>query len=122
MRAEFMLALRRESVELERELIEQRIEEAYAHVEEYLVPAFTYLQQTADLEGRHALEVIDRAITRALEVAARSGIGGRATRHDITSMPSRCAIPTAAMSPYAPPAPAAESGDDTVLWMRPIGS
>lgn len=119
-----MLALRRESVELERELIEQRIEEAYANVEEYLVPAFTYLHQTADLEGRRALEAIDLAYTRALEFAARSGIGGRATRHDGATPPSRRAIPTASVSPYAPPAPATPeaSGDDTVLWMRPIGS
>jgi hypothetical protein len=121
MRAAFMLALRRESAELEQQLIERRIEEAYRHVYEYLEPAYNYLYHTTDEDGRRALDVIEEAYIRALEVAARSGIGSQAVVRDDTVLPSRRAIPTASVSPYAPAAPAETPGDDTVIWMRPIG-
>ena len=116
-----MLALRRESAELEQQLIERRVEEAYRQVYEYLEPAYNYLYQIADTDGRRALDVIEEAYIRALEVAARSGIGSHAVAHDDTIAPSRRAIPTASVSPYAPATPVEAPGDDTVLWMRPIG-
>lgn len=94
MRAELMLALRRDSAELEQELIEQRVEAAYERFYEYLDPAATYLRSVLDEDGLRALKQIERAFHSALEETARSGLGciaGRridrlaAPRRDLTT-------------------------------------
>lgn len=77
MREEFMLATRRDSRELERELVDRRIDDAFGKVYDYLEPAAAYLRQVCDGEARRALEQLERAYLQALEVAARSGLGCR---------------------------------------------
>ena len=80
MREEFTLALHRESSELEWELIDRRIDEAFAQVYEYLEPAADYLRSVCDDDGCRALDQLERAYLKALEVAARSGLGLRPAR------------------------------------------
>jgi hypothetical protein len=70
-----MLALRRDSAELEQELIEQRVEAAYERFYEYLDPAATYLRSVLDEHGIRALKQIENAFHAALEETARSGLG-----------------------------------------------
>lgn len=95
MRAEFILAMGRASEELERELVDQRIDEAFEQVYEYLEPAATYLRSTCDSEGCRALERLERAYFRAIEIAARSGIGCRPSRAADVIPQRRAVIPTA---------------------------
>ena len=124
MRAEFTLATRRESSELERDLVDRRIDEAFEQVYDYLEPAATYLRAKCDSDGRRALEQLERAYFKALEVAARSGIGCRpGSREDVIPL-RRPVIPAARQPdqtaeeaiPHAAP-----SGDDMVLGVRPCG-
>lgn len=122
MRAEFMLATGRGSEELERELVDQRIDEAFEQVYDYLEPAATYLRGICDSEGRRALEHLERAYFQALEVAARSGIGCRPSRKsDI--IPQRRAVIPAAPRPETDvqdlAANAAPAKADTVLSVNP---
>ena len=107
MRAEFTLAMRRESSELERELVDQRVDEAFEQVYDYLEPAATYLRTICDSEGRRALEHLERAYLRALEIAARSGIGLR-PRLKGDEIPQRRTVIPAAPAPDP-------SGDDAAL-------
>lgn len=124
MRAEFTLATRRESPELERDLVDRRIDEAFEQVYDCLEPAATYLRAICDGEGRRALEQLERGYFKALEIAARSGIGCRPGPKEDVIPQRRPVIPAARQ-----PDPAAEqaiphatpSGDDTVLGVRPCG-
>ena len=80
MREEYMLALGRVSSEMEYELIDRRIDEAFEHVYEYLEPAATYLRSVCDDEGLRALERLERAYMRAMELAAPCGLRLRPAR------------------------------------------
>lgn len=122
MRAAYQLVLHRESSELERALIDQRLDEAFERVYEYLEPAARYLRQSCDADGCRALDQLERAYQQALEHAARSGIGCQPVRKSD-------AIPhgqrTIAPAP-PPPVPAGAShvglGEaDTVIFVRPCG-
>ncbi len=122
MRAEFTLVMRRESSELERELVDQRVDDAFEAVYDYLEPAATYLRTVCDGEGRRALEHLERAYLRALEIAARSGIGLR-PRLKGDEIPQRRAVIPAAPAPKtdadSASAPAAAEPADTVLLVTP---
>lgn len=110
MREELMVALRRDSAELEKELIEQRVDAAFEKVYEYLEPAADYLRSILDSQGQRAFKQYEAAVLQALEHAARSGVGcaGR-RRTDLNDAPRR-AIPVARppVEPLLPPPPAAE--------------
>jgi hypothetical protein len=115
MRAEYQLAMRRESSELEKTLIDQRIDQAFEQVYDYLEPAANYLRQTCDGEGLRALEQLERAYQQALEHAARSGIGCGPARGGET-IPRQRALVGAVSTDVA-----GNTGDDTVLLVRPCG-
>jgi hypothetical protein len=120
MREEYMLAVRRESVELESELIDRRIDEAFEAVYEFLEPASAQLHAILDPDGRRALDQLERAYVKALEVAARSGLGCRTcSRSDALPRQQR-EIPGAASaeSPAAPSTPPTLDVD-VVLQIRP---
>jgi len=115
MRAQYQLVMRRESPELEKVLIDQRIDQAFEQVYDYLEPAANYLRQTCDDEGLRALEQMERAYQQALEHAARSGIGCGPARGGET-IPRQRAIVSATSADVT-----GNSGDDTVLFVRPCG-
>jgi hypothetical protein len=115
MRAQYQLVMRRESPELEKVLIDQRIDQAFEQVYDYLEPAANYLRQTCDDEGLRALEQMERAYQQALEHAARSGIGCGPARGGET-IPRQRAIVSATSAEVT-----GNSGDDTVLFVRPCG-
>lgn len=122
MRAEFTLAMRRESSELERELVDRRIDEAFEQVYDFLEPAATYLRGISDGEGRRALEQLERAYFRALQISARSGVGCRPSRK-ADGIPQRRAVIPAAPRPdadgRAAAGEAASPVGDTVLFVTP---
>lgn len=124
-RLEFMLAMRRASTEMEKELVDRRIDEAFEQVYDYLEPAAAFLRATCDDEGRRALAQLERAYQRALEIAARSGLGCRPPRSG-NMIPQRQPVPgarfpTAAGEEAAPVGMATSAGADTVLFVRPVG-
>ena len=83
MREEYTLALRRESEEFERAMIEQRVEQAFEHVYEVLVPASSQMRNLLTQEGQHVFEQIERAYLQALEFAQSGNFpesGGRRLR------------------------------------------
>ncbi len=106
MRAELMLALRRDSVELERELVEQRVDAAYEQCYQYLEPAATYLRSVLDEKGLRALKQIENSFHAALEETARSGLGCIAGRQIDRLAPPRRAL--LALPPHQPVAAAPE--------------
>lgn len=110
MREELMVALRRDSVELERELVEQRVDSAFEQVYEYLEPAADYLRSILDEQGLRAFKQYEAAVLKALEHAARSGVGCTGKRRiDLSEAPRR-AIPLAQTpaEPLLPLPPAAD--------------
>lgn len=117
MREEYTLALHRESAELEWELIDRRLDEAFAHVYEYLEPAAAYLRAVCDADGRRALEQLERAYLRAMEIAARSGLGLRPVPTDAAAS-GRASIPDMETSVVAETG-SSPSGTDSVLQLRP---
>ncbi len=122
MRADFTLAMRRESKELEQELVDRRIDEAFEQVYDFLEPAATYLRGVCDGEGRRALEQLERAYFRALQISARSGIGCRPSRKADAIPPRRAVLPAAPRPEAGDRAVAEETtspGGDTVLFVTP---
>src|SRR5919199_6442735 len=119
MREEYTLALHRESAELEWELIDRRLDEAFAHVYEYLEPSAAYLRAVCDTEGRRALEQLERSYLRAMEIAARSGLGLRPARTGDALHSGRVNIPDMETSVVAERG-GTPSGTDSVLQLRPI--
>lgn len=110
-RAELMVALRRDSAEIERDLVEQRVEAAYERVYEYLGPAADYLREILEEIGSHeglrALRMCEDAFHTALMHAARSGIGCSARPLlDLSDAPRRRIPMAAEAAPTAPPPPA----------------
>src|SRR4051812_21514887 len=108
MRAEYTLALRRESEEFEQAMVERRVEQAFEHVYEVLVPASGELRNLLTQEGQHVFEQIERAYLQAIEFAARSGIGSQAIRRNNLLRAQRSSIPLApapkVSTPVASPA------------------
>src|SRR4051812_35667190 len=122
MRAEYTLALRRESEEFERAMIEQRVEQAFDYVYDVLVPASSDLRNLLSQEGQHLFEQIERAYLQAIEFAARSGIGCQASRHNGLLRAQRVTIPLApAPKLLAAVAGGATADHDQVLNVRPCG-
>lgn len=124
MREEYTLALRRESYELERELVDRRIDDAFERVYEYLDPAAAYLRQVCDDEGRRALQQLERAYLQALEVAARSGLGCRPARKEDSILRRRPTIaPATGVAPAASESeatrPATTAENDRVILVQP---
>lgn len=118
MREEFTLAMHRESYELERELVDRRIDEAFARVYDYLEPAANYLRDVCDGEARRALDQLELAYFKALEVAARSGIGCRPARDEADIPQRRPTIPAShADGVVATEAPAET---DRVILVQPL--
>lgn len=117
MREEYMLAVRRESYELERELVDRRIDEAFDLVYQELDAAATFLRAVCDAEGHRALDQLERAYAKAVEYAARSGIGGTMSRRGAAQAP-RQAIPNADASTPASAVPDVATGTDTLLGVR----
>lgn len=117
-RAEYTLAMRRESPELERTLVDQRVDEAYEQVYEYLEPAATHLRSVLNSIDRRALDELERAYQKAIEHAARSGIGCRARRKTILPQRSPSLIP-AVCDPAAAPDAAVLADPDRLLSVRP---
>ena len=118
MREEYMLAMHRESAELEWELIDRRLDEAFGQVYEYLEPAAAYLRVVCDAEGRRALEQLERAYLRAMEIAARSGLGLRPAPTGAAPGSGRAGIPDVETSVVAERG-GTPSGTDSVLQLRP---
>jgi|SRR5215212_9884596 hypothetical protein len=119
MREEYMLAMHRESAELEWELIDRRLDEAFGQVYEYLEPAAAYLRVVCDAEGRRALEQLERAYLRAMEIAARSGLGLRPALTGGALDSGRAGIPDMETQVVEERGGTA-SGTDSVLHVRPI--
>ena len=115
MRAELMLALRRDSAELEHEVVEQRLDAAYERVYEYLEPAAAYLRSVLDAQGLRAFKQYEAACQQALEHAARSGVGCTVKRRLELSDAPRRTIPTVAPAEPALTPPPLEADPDHVL-------
>lgn len=122
MRAEYTLALRRESAEFEQAMVEQRVEQAFEYVYEALVPATSELRNLLNKEQHHILEQIERAYVQAIEFAARSGIGCQVIRRDSILRGQRSPIPqAAAFKPVVPAATVTTADADQVINVRPCG-
>ena len=124
-RLEFMLAMRRTSTEMEKELVDRRIDEAFEQVYDYLEPAAAFIRANCDDEGRRALAQLERAYQRALEIAARSGLGCRPPRSG-NMIPQQqpatgARFPATLREEVAPVGAAPAPGADTVLFVRPVG-
>ena len=119
MREEYMLAMHRESDEFEWELIDRRLDEAFSQVYEYLEPAAAYLRAVCDTEGCRALEQLERAYLRAMEIAARSGLGLRPARAGEILSTGRADARDMEHGVVAERG-GTPSGTDSVLQLRPI--
>ena len=102
MREELMVALRRDSVELERDLVDQRVDAAYERVYQDSEPAAEYLRSILDPEGQRAFKQFEQAMFRALKHAARSGIGCTGTPRLDLDAAARPTIPVAPPPAEAP--------------------
>ena len=121
MRAEYTLALRRESDEFVRAMVDRLVEQSYEHVQETLAEVMDELGALVSPEVRHKLVQLDKTYLRAIEFAARGGIGGQVTPKDKVLRGQRRPIPRAAM-----PAPVERDGQasadpDQVINVRPCG-
>lgn len=114
MRAELMLALRRDSAELEHQVVEQRVDAAYERVYEYLEPAAAYLRSILDDQGLRAFKQYEAAVQQAIEHAARSGVGCTVERRLELSDAPRRTIPTVAPTEPALTTPPIEADPNGV--------
>ena len=125
MRAEFTLAMRRESEEFERAMIEKRVDEAFEHVYEFLDPVTSQLRALLNDDDRRLLEQIEQGYLRAIEFAAKSGLGCQPTRHGDALREQHAAIPLAQRAPQPHTERNKRSGDsndpDQVINVRPWG-
>jgi hypothetical protein len=115
MREELMVALRRDSAELEQEMVEQRVDAAFERVYQDLEPAADYLRSTLDPQGLRAFKQYEAAVQRALEYAARSGVGCTGKRRLDLGENSRRTIPVVVPPVEALPAPLTAAEPDQVL-------
>jgi hypothetical protein len=103
-------------------MVEQRVEQAFEHVYDVLVPASGDLRNLLTKEGQRVFEQIERSYLQAIEFAARSGIGCQVVRRSGLLRPQRVAIPLApAPKTVAPVAAPATGEHDQVLDVRPCG-
>ena len=119
MRAEYTLALRRESEEFEQALVEQRVDKTFEEFYEILGPATSYLRAILDKDGTRVLDQLEQGYLQAIEFAARLALGCQVTARNDSL---REAIPAAA--PIAPTfAPVVEraANPDQVINVRPCG-
>jgi hypothetical protein len=124
MRAEFTLAMRRESEEFERAMIEKRVDEAFEHVYEFLGPVTSQLRALLSDDDCRLLDQIEHGYLRAIEFAAKSGLGCQPVRRS-DSVREQHAIPLAQLAPQLHaerPERAGNEGDpDQVINVRPWG-
>ncbi len=124
MRAEFTLAMRRESEEFERAMIEKRVDEAFEHVYEFLGPVTSQLRALLSDDDCRLLDQIEHGYLRAIEFAAKSGLGCQPVRRS-DSVHEQHAIPYAQLAPQMHaerPERAGNEGDpDQVINVRPWG-
>ena len=99
MRAEFTLAMRRESEEFERAMIEKRVDEAFEHVYEFLGPVTSQLRALLSDDDCRLLDQIEHGYLRAIEFAAKSGLGCQPVRHGDSLREQHAAIPLAQRAP-----------------------
>lgn len=122
MRAEFTLAMRRESEEFERAMIEKRVDEAFEHVYEFLGPLTSQLRAILSDEDCRLLDQIEHGYLRAIEFAAKSGLGCQPVRRN-DSVHEQHAIPYARVAPQPQPERNERAGGgvdpDQVLNIRP---
>lgn len=124
MRAEFTLAMRRESEEFERAMIEKRVDEAFEHVYEFLGPVTSQLRALLSDEDCRLLDQIEQGYLRAIEFAAKSGLGCQPVRHG-DSLHEQHAIPLAQLAPQLYAERQESTGNatdpDQVINVRPWG-
>ena len=93
MRAEMMLALRRDSAELEHEVVEQRVDAAYERVYEYLEPAAAYLRSILNAQGLKAFEQYEAASQQAVEILPpEDSLEFRDTHVEVAQLEFRCLL------------------------------
>lgn len=118
MRVEYTLALRRESEEFERALVEQRVDKTFEEFYETLGPATSYLRAILDKEGTRVLDQLEQGYLQAIEFAARLALGCQVTpRVDAI----RDAIPTAPIAQTFAPVVERAANPDQVINVRPCG-
>src|SRR5256885_494299 len=74
------------------ELIDRRIDDAFAAVYEFLEPASARLHATLDADGCRALDQLERAYLGALAAAARGGRGCPPRRLGAARLPPRARV------------------------------
>jgi hypothetical protein len=120
MRAMLTVALRRESEEFERETVDRLVEQAYEQVRESLMEVSEEIQDRLGNEGIRLMRQLEEGYIRAIEIAARNGLGCQVVPRENILRDPRARIPLAAIQPPAEPvAPAPAAGPDQVISVRP---
>jgi len=122
MRAEYTLALRRESEEFEQALVEQRVDKTFEQFYEILGPATSHLRAVLSKEDVRVLDQLEQAYLQAIEFASRSAIGCQVTPRGDSLREQHAAIPVARIiQPAVPATSSASSAPDQVINVRPCG-
>ncbi len=122
MRAEYTLALRRESEEFERALIEQRVDKAFEQVYEILGAATSHLRAILSKDDTRVLDQLEQGYLQAIEFASRSALGCQVTSRGDALREQRVGIPAAQIAqPTAHATDRATTIPDQVINVRPCG-
>lgn len=122
MRAEYTLALRRESEEFEQALVEQRVDKTFEQFYETLGPATSHLRAVLSKEDVRVLDQLEQTYLQAIEFASRLALGCQVTPRGDSLREQYAAIPTArAIQPAVPATSSASSAPDQVINVRPCG-
>ena len=122
MRAEYTLALRRESEEFEQALVEQRVDKTFEQFYEVLESATSHLRTVLNKDDVRVLALLEQTYLQAIEFASRSAIGCQVTPRGDSLREQHAAIPVArVIQPAVPATGSASSAPDQVLNVRPCG-
>lgn len=122
MRAAFTLAMRRESEEFERAMIEKRVDETFEHIYEALDQVTSQLREILSDEDCRLLDRIEQIYLRGIEFAAKSGLDCQPIRQGDALREQHAAIPLARLTPQERPAGGVQTTDpDQVINVRPWG-
>lgn len=122
MRTAFTLAMRRESEEFERAMIEKRVDETFEYVYEALDPVTSQLREILSADECRLLDQIEQIYLRAIEFAAKSGIGCQPVRRGDSLHEQHAAIPLAQLTAQERSAGSVKATDpDQVINVRPWG-
>ena len=122
MRAEYRLALRRESEEFEQALVEQRVDKTFEQFYELLESATSHLRAVLNKDDVRVLALLEQTYLQAIEFASRSAIGCQVTPRGDSLREQHAAIPVArVIQPAVPATGSASSAPDQVLNVRPCG-